>query len=242
MTGNWSALTPVKDPDFTEAERAHAEQIVTLVGPIIEPLALALAPKTEVLLHNLTQMPNTIAVIAGGITGRGIGGPATDLGLRTFSSGWSEPLIGYRTETDDGHPMRSSSIFFKAESGRPVACLCINTDISEVLRAQEMLKALSAITTIDPSLRGAETVTEKFPASVDDLAQGILAQAVAESGLPVTSMKKTHKVEIVRQLRDRGFFTMREAVPIAAQHLGVGRHTIYNYLNEIEQELDQADA
>ena len=230
--------TTSRIPAFTDEERAHAATIVDIVGPIIVPLARALAPRTEVLLHDLTKMPGTIAAIGGNITGRGIGGPATDLGLRTFSSGWNEHLIGYRTETNDGLPMRSSSIFFHAASGRPVACLCLNTDVSEVVRAQELLRSLSAITTIDPSLRSETMAAERFPASVEDLAQGILAEAVAETGIPVEAMKKRHKVEVVRQLRDRGFFTMREAVPIAAQNLGVGRHTIYNYLNEIEESSD----
>lgn len=220
--------------NFTIDERDHAERIVALVAPIIEPLSRALAPRTEVVLHNLTKMPGTIAAISGGLTGREIGGPATDLGLKTFSSGWNEHLIGYRTETNDGLPMRSSSLFFRAPTGRAVVCLCLNTDVSEIVRADELLRSLSAITTIDPSLRAEAQSVEKFPTSVDDLAHGILAAAVAEVGIEVVAMKKRHKVDVVRILRDRGFFTMREAVPIAAHHLGVGRHTIYNYINEIE--------
>ena len=131
--------------------------------------------------------------------------------------------------------MRSSSIFFRAPSGRAVACLCLNTDISEVVRAQMLLRDLSAITLIDPSLQSNESAAERFPTSVEDLAQGILAEAVAEIGMSTEAMKKREKIEVVRRLRERGFFTMREAVPIAAQYLGVGRHTIYNYLNEIER-------
>ena len=130
--------------------------------------------------------------------------------------------------------MRSSSIFFRAPSGRAVVCLCLNTDVSEVQRAQELLRGIAAITMIDPSLRGDDLTDERFPISVDDLAQGILAEAVTESGVEVPEMKKHHKVDVVRRLRERGFFTMREAVPIAAKHLGVGRHTIYNYLNELD--------
>ena len=46
---------------FTDDERAHARRIVEIVGPIIEPLARALQPRTEVVLHDLTSMPGTIA-------------------------------------------------------------------------------------------------------------------------------------------------------------------------------------
>ena len=74
---------------FSAEEKAHAAMLVGAIGPIVEPLARALAPQTEVVLHDLTRLPGSIAAIGGNLTGRAIGGPATDLGLRTFSSCWS---------------------------------------------------------------------------------------------------------------------------------------------------------
>lgn len=224
--------------EFTADDRMHGALVLSVLQTLIDPLAQALVPRTEVVLHDLTKLPGSIHAISGTVTGRGVGGPATDLGLRTFSTGWREHLIGYRTETSGGLPMRSSSIFFQAPSGRAVVCLCLNTDVSDVIPAQELLRSLSAIASISPSLQSFEHPTEKFPTSVDDLAQGILADAVAEIGIPIEAMKKRQKVEVVRRLRDRGFFTMREGVPSAAQHLGVGRHTIYNYINELDAEGD----
>ena len=107
-----------------------------ILAPIVPVLAEALQPRTEVVLHDLTRMPNTIAAIGRPITGRGVGGPPTDLGVRTFRSGSSDHLIGYRTEVD-GLSLRSSSIFFRAASGKGVACLCINSDIDALRRAIE---------------------------------------------------------------------------------------------------------
>ncbi len=235
-----SSDTTSRIPAFTDEERAHAATIVDIVGPIIVPLARALAPRTEVLLHDLTKMPGTIAAIGGNITGR-----YRRAGHRSRPA---HVLVGverapHRLPDRDERRVADALVqhLFHAASGRPVACLCLNTDVSEVVRAQELLRSLSAITTIDPSLRSETMTAEKFPASVEDLAQGILAEAVTETGIPVEAMKKRHKVEVVRQLRDRGFFTMREAVPIAAQNLGVGRHTIYNYLNEIEESADASN-
>lgn len=222
---------------FTDEDREDARRVSETVGPIVEALAAAWEPRSEVVLHNLTKLPFTIEAIAGDITGRGVGGPPTDLGLRNFTSGWNEHLIGYRTESDSGVQMRSSSIFFRGASGRAVACLCINTDIDKVLEAQDLLRRMSAITTIDPALRAQPAPrNETFPATVEALSAGILQAAIGESGVPVGLMKKQHKIEVVRDLRARGFFTIREGVELAAQRLEVGRHTIYNYLNEIEAE------
>lgn len=218
---------------FTEAERRHAEIVVGILAPIVPVLAEALQPRTELVLHDLTRMPNTIAAIGRPITGRGIGGPPTDLGVRTFRSGSSEHLIGYRTEVD-GLSLRSSSIFFRADSGKGVACLCINSDIDALRRAHEILGSMIRFEgSMDDSLP--PTHTESFPHTVDQLGQGILQDAIAAIGVPVELMKKQHKMDVVRELADRGFFTLREAADIAARTLLVSRFTIYNYLNEIDR-------
>lgn len=234
------ASTSDREPTFTKAERAHALRIVDLVGPIVPALATALGPRTEVVLHDLTRLPKTIAAIGGSITGRTVGGPPTDLGLRTFRSGWHEHMIGYRTEGADGLVMRSSSLFFHAPSGKPVACLCINSDVEALVRAQEVLATLTATSTADPL--GEELTpdgAEHFPTSVDTLIEGILRDAIAAVGVPIGLMKKEHKIQVVRELERRGFFTIREAVDTAATRLSVSRYTVYNYLNEIQAERDE---
>jgi len=41
---------------------------------------------------------------------------------------------------------------------------------------------------------------------------------------------------VVNDLKDRGFFMLKESVGMAAQALQVTRFTVYNYLNELENE------
>ena len=49
-------------------------------------------------------------------------------------------------------------------------------------------------------------------------------------------MRKEHKVEVVRLLKARGFFLLRDAAEMAGEALHCTRFSIYNYLNEIESE------
>ena len=42
--------------------------------------------------------------------------------------------------------------------------------------------------------------------------------------------------ELVRQLRDKGAFHIQRSVPYVAERLGVTKFTVYNYLNEINNE------
>lgn len=217
---------------FTDEEQAYATTVVAVVGQIVPGLAASFSPRTEVLLHNLTKFPNSIEVIAGDLTGRTPGGPPTDLGLKTLQSGVDGDLIGYRTQFGDGSTFRSSSLFFRAPSGRVVVALCINSDISDLLRLQGIVAGLTA-TPADEAL-GRSEEHETFPTSVDELARGILLEAISTSGLDVSLMKKSHKLAVVRELDDRGFFAIRESVELAARSLEVSRYTIYNYLNELQ--------
>lgn len=225
---------------FTVAERRHAARVVELIGPIIPVLADALQPRTEVLLHDLTKMPNTIAAISHSITGRDIGGPPTDLGVQAFGSGESKDRIRYRTEKANGHVMRSSSIYFRAPSGKGVACLCINTDVDELERARKTLELLAGWggDTEAPQPAGGKPL-ETFPVSVETLTEGILNDAINAVGIPVDLMKKSHKLTVVRELQQRGFFTIREAVEVASRELDVSRYTVYKYLNELEAEVER---
>jgi predicted transcriptional regulator YheO len=54
-------------------------------------------------------------------------------------------------------------------------------------------------------------------------------------------MQKKHKVAVVRDLKNRGMFHLRDAVDMVAASLGVTRFTIYNYLNEIGDGESQDD-
>jgi hypothetical protein len=69
---------------------------------------------------------------------------------------------------------------------------------------------------------------------VADVADSVLEQAIAATGVPVSLMAKRHKLAVVADLKQRGFFNLRESAERAGRALGVTRYTIYNYLKEIE--------
>jgi predicted transcriptional regulator YheO len=81
---------------------------------------------------------------------------------------------------------------------------------------------------------------ETFVTDVDQLAAHLMRRAVSKVDVPVELMQKRHKVEVVRDLKARGMFHLKDAIDMVATALGVTRFTIYNYLNEIADE-DGAD-
>ncbi|NUT94782.1 MAG: aminotransferase class V-fold PLP-dependent enzyme, partial [Saccharothrix sp.] len=80
----------------TAAPAAGADVFAALI-PTVHSLADALGPGTEVVLHDLSALPNSIVAIAGDLTGRGVGGPMTDLLLGLVRRGTTQDLAGYET-------------------------------------------------------------------------------------------------------------------------------------------------
>lgn len=238
--------------------RPTVETIAVLrhLGAITPALAAALGPDAEVVLHDLSRLPNSIVAVGGTLTGRTVGGPMTDLMLRRISEHRTDDILRYRV-IHQGRTFQSSTIFLRDSERRPYACLCLNTDISGLLNLHQVLSdVLREMATIgpgtiasagigagapgdlDPSPSGAPTTQgfdhgEVFARSVDELAEAVVNQAVARLGIPIELMQKAHKLAVVRAADQSGLFMIRSAVDSIAATLGVSRYTIYNYLNEI---------
>ncbi|MFE2753233.1 aminotransferase class V-fold PLP-dependent enzyme [Actinosynnema sp. NPDC059335] len=195
---------------------AVTPDVLAALVPTVNSLAGVLGPGTEVVLHDLAALPNSIIAIAGDLTGREVGGPMTDLLLGLVRRGTTQDLAGYETYAPDGRVIHSSTVFLRDAEGVAVGCLCVNSDPGPNRRPG-----------------GAVSAVETFPGDVDTLQRLLVERAVTAVGVPVELMKKSHKSEVVRVLDEAGLFLIRDSVDYLAGVLGVTRYTIYNYLNEI---------
>ncbi|QFZ24170.1 aminotransferase class V-fold PLP-dependent enzyme [Saccharothrix syringae] len=202
-------------PRRTGAAPVTHDVLAALV-PTVNGLAEALGPGTEVVLHDLGALPNSIVAIAGDLTGRQVGGPMTDLLLGLVRRGTTQDLAGYETYAPDGRAIRSSTVFLRDADGVAVGCLCVNSDPGAGVPPDRAVNAVEA-----------------FPGDVDTLQRLLVERAVDAVGVPVELMKKSHKSQVVRVLDEAGLFLIRDSVDYLAGVLGVTRYTIYNYLNEI---------
>jgi selenocysteine lyase/cysteine desulfurase/predicted transcriptional regulator YheO len=208
------SLAQSRRPVVFPAAGAATPEVLAALVPAIPGLAAMLGPGNEVLLHDLGRLPDSIIAIAGDLTGRGVGGPMTDLLLGLVRRGTTQDLTNYRTHGPDGRPIRSSTLFLRDAAGVAIGCLCVN----------------SVDTGASP---GGNGEPESFPPDVDSLQRFLVERAVGKAGIPVELMKKRHKAAVVRELEEAGYFLIKDAVDHLAGHLDVTRYTIYNYLNEI---------
>lgn len=220
---------------------SEREQILATLQQIVDPVCDTLIGDSEVVLHDLAALPNSIIAIAGNLTGRKVGGRATEQLLELHAAGRLTTRSAYRSVLPDGRRIRSSTMLISDSSGDDVAALCINVDVS----AWNELHAMSALV-LGEAEYAAPTATSQSDASpvtkeageltdIDQLAELILAEVIDHADAPVALMQKQHKVAVVAELKARGFFGLREAAERAAQALQVSRFSVYNYLRELEE-------
>lgn len=221
------------------------DELMGNLSLVVDAIGSIFGKHCEVVLHDLRHPERSVVAIANGsVTGRKIGSPLIaaplqDKGIRALleKSGTSSEIISnYTSRTRDGRILKSTSVIFRDSRGRPKAGLCINLDLTEFSIASKLLGAIC-----DDELEkehmslGVDPKNEQpLP---DDMAltiKGVIDDAVSSIPQPVHRAEKSHKIEALKIMRERGLFLMKGGIEYAAGALGVSRFTIYNYLKELE--------
>src|SRR3984893_5531951 len=94
-------------------------------------LAQTFAPFCEVVVHALLAPKHAVLMIQNNLSGRDVGDPATELGLaRIADPKYPQVIANYANQFADGRRAKSTSIGIKDSSGRYVAALCMNVDLT----------------------------------------------------------------------------------------------------------------
>lgn len=204
--------------------------------PFIDGLANTFGKNCEVVLHDISKPQQSIIAIANGnITNRTVGSPMTEMGLKAIrNKEYEEGLIKYKTITNNGRTLKSSTFFIKDEAGEVIGCLCINLDITEFLLAQNLLKDIT-MTMMDQIVQD-KSDDETYSSNINDILYNVVDKVIKDFGKPIAYLSKEEKVSIVKVLDEKGMFLIKGAVDYIAEILCVSRYTIYNYLDEIREE------
>lgn len=203
---------------------------LNLLSDIAQCIAMQFGENCEVVLHDLTlPYDKTIVSIWNGhITGRKIGDGGTNAGLEILKGTASpDDQYSYLNATPTGRILRSSSKYFRDEYGKVNGSMCINLDITDIIKAENALKTLTlSDTSVTPQ------APELFVGNIDELLELMMRDAVNTTGKPLDNLTKEEKVIIVHTLDNKGFFLIKKAAEKLADFLGLSRYSIYNYLNE----------
>lgn len=206
-----------------QASPRSAEQEVLLdqLQQVALGISQTFAPFCEVVVHDLLDPQHSILAIHNNLSGRQVGDPTTELGLaRIADSQYPEVLANYSNQFADGRQAKSTSVGLKDSSGRYVAALCLNVDLTLFRSMESMLKQFSAIDS------GAAPPESLDPPGVQALRTRIDQYAARLAATP-RALKAEDRRQLLRELKEDGFMDVRRSTEIVAQHLGVSRATVY---------------
>lgn len=216
-------IEALRSSAFTDSDRT----ILKRQEVIAEAVARVFGPGCEVVIHSFEDLAHSIVKIFNGeVTGRTIGSPITDLGLKLLKS--EEPLQdifgAYYSMTKSGKPLKSVSSLIRNDAGIPIGFFCINFDLS--MPFNKFVEGFYSPNDEAPS-------DENFAPDVRELVGKSVADEL-DAVSRITGVSPTEKNRrIVHDLENRGVFGIKGSVELVAGELGVTKHTIYKYLREM---------
>lgn len=179
------------------------------------------SPFCEVVVHDLTQPDHAIVAIHNNLSGREAGDPVTELGVQRISDpDFPQVISNYPNRFPDGRQAKSTSIGIRDSTGRFVAALCLNVDLTIFQSLQSVLAQFGST--------GPESgIKESLDSVGAQSIRNYIDQFAAQRATTPRTLKTDERRLLMRELKDAGFMEIRRATETVAQHLGVSRATVY---------------
>jgi predicted transcriptional regulator YheO len=187
----------------------------------------------EVCIHDLSvkDLEHTIIfIINGHVSGRKIGDGASKVVLETLEAIEKGDIIvdhlGYRTTTQDGRILKSSTVFLKDSTGKYRWVLGINYDVTALMNVDAALQSITTVESHDSNGDG------QIPLNVNDLLDNLINQSVKRIGKTPALMNKEEKIQAIQFLRDAGAFLITKSGDKVSNFYGISKFTLYSYIDQ----------
>jgi predicted transcriptional regulator YheO len=212
------------------------KKLLNLYIPLVDFIADIIGSHCEVLLHDIVDIENSVIAIRNGyISGRSLGCPLTDLGFKLLENKAylnQNAIVNYRSRTDSGENLISSTYYIKDEKGELIGMLCVNIlnspdhHINKMPAEFPLNALLSNVVQMDDN----EEVTESLSTSLDSVVDDAVKKVMAKYKISAERMSIDEKCAIVQELRENGIFKIKGAITKVATTLKASESTIYRYL------------
>lgn len=217
---NGRSAVRANDSTANDAGQLIGVEVAPFV-PICEAIANLFAPFAEVVLHDLPSA--TVVHIAGNFSKRELGDPSN---LNEIDFKPSDVVIGPYEKTNwDGRRIKSISVVLRTSGGKAVAVMCINVDVSEF---ETIILTLQNFVSIPAGVGKPESL---FRDDWHERINDYIRQWTTSRGLNTSDLSRAQKKELVCALAEDGAFGGKNAAGYISRLLGMGRATVYNYLN-----------
>ncbi|MFT8311267.1 MAG: PAS domain-containing protein [Sporolactobacillus sp.] len=204
---------------------------------LVDFLGEVLGDDTEIILHDVTDLENSIVAISEtNLSGREIGSPVTNLILKMLKEGRSQNksfITNYEGVAKDGTILRSSTFFIRNEKDEIIGMLCINVDYKKMERVIDYLSKFIGVR--KPEEKKSLPTVEHLSPSIEDLAKASIKEIVGGVNIPPERMSQEERLEIIEKLNENGIFLLKGIVSIVAEELCTSEASIYRYLSKVKK-------
>ncbi len=207
------------------------DSIFKTLEQLADTITATFGDNCEVVIHDLNNITASLSYITGNVTKRKIGAPATDTVIKELVEHGRavQDKVGFKTITDDGRELKSSTSFIRDKDGEVIAAFCINFDVTDYLNAIQAMSQFAGI----KKVKKTQKISEKFAFSIDHTIDSLFEGAVETIGKRPATMSMGEKIQLVKILEEKGVFQIKGVINQVALLLGVSNFTVYNYLKKI---------
>jgi predicted transcriptional regulator YheO len=211
-----------------QGRQEEQDAIIAALAPVADGIAATLGSFCEVVVHDFRRPERSVVAIAGSVTGRGVGGSMSEIGMGLLARGdEADNELNYITRTRDGKMVKSSTMVLRDSAGTVFGALCVNLDITAVAQTHALTGELAGVT--DP----AAVPTTTFGNDIDSVVGAIVDAHQLRQHKPWAELDRDQRLELFRGLERRGVFAVRRAVEQVAARLGISRASAYAYLAQV---------
>lgn len=198
-----------------------------------------LGSEYEIVLHDFQGKEHSIAYLANGhISGRSIENPLTDSTFKFISDNViaeNDYIISNKGITHNNKVIRHSTLFIKDENNNLTGMLCINFNGSKYVNLAKKILQLTHMenASIESEYLHTFDFKDNIPNSISKVTENIVDNTLEFSDVPIDRLNQEEKIDIVRQLNEKGVFMLKGAVSEVAKKLGVSEATLYRYIRAV---------
>lgn len=209
--------------------------------PLVEFLGNVLGKNSEVVLHDLCNLDNSIIAIANGhVSGRTVGAPITNFALKMIKGEKNKEtkkyILNYNGYSKFNRELKSSTFFIRNNDEKLIGLLCINTDETIFHKLKEVTSLLEQNFNICQSEKSTLILenTERFTSSIEEIVENAIKDVLTMKNIKIDDLKQHDRLEIIANLHSDGVFLLKGAVTELAKQLKISEPTIYRYLQKMK--------
>jgi predicted transcriptional regulator YheO len=206
----------------------NVSELLNIYKPVCTLISRLFPEQIEVILHDLKT--RKILYIENSYSNRVIGDDSLICIEELEKDSDDFDIIGpYSKTNSDGASLKSITLIIRNGLREPIALMCINFKIEQLLLAE---KLLSSLVSISPT-NSTKSKKSLFSNDWKEQVHVIVKQVLFEEKTTLVAARRPTKLIILKRIGEEGIFSIRGSTGYVGDILGISRANLYAILRQI---------